>query len=247
LRPADLVLDGNSNLYVASLAGGQFTYNSDTVGYVVRVRPSGLRAAAEPNVLKAADAALLRELASPNYVHRIHAQQELVRRGEKPAVVAALRRAIGDAKLRADARAAAIFTLKQIQGAKANAALVSLATTADPRVRETALRALADRADQLQGVAPALFVKALADADPQIQVQAIRGLVRLGARDEAVSLLPLVGSADQAISHLAINALVSLDASSVALGALDGAPAIRTGALRALAQMYEPAARLLNW
>jgi len=240
LRPADLVLDGNSNLYVASLAGGQFTYNSDTVGYVVRVRPSGLRAAAEPIVSKATDAALLRALASPNYVQRIHAQQELARRGEKPAVVAALRRAIGDTKLRADARAAAIFTLKQLQGAKANATLVSATTAADPRVRETALRALADRVDQLQGVAPALFVKALHDTDPQIQVQAIRGLVRLGARDQAPSLLPLVGNADQAISHLAINALVSLDASNVALAAVDSAPAVRAGALRALAQMYEP-------
>ncbi|HKP16553.1 MAG TPA: PVC-type heme-binding CxxCH protein, partial [Gemmatimonadaceae bacterium] len=243
LRPADLSLDGNSNLYVASLAGGQFTYNTDTVGYVVRMRPSALAAAAmarEPNVFRATDAVLLRQLASPNYVHRMHAQQELVRRGEKPAVVAGLRRAIGDAKLRADARAAAIFTLKQIQGAKANAVLVSAAGDADARVRETALRALADRTDQLQGVAPALFVKALGDADPQIQVQAIRGLVRLGARDQAASLLPLASSSDQGLAHLAINALVSLGASNVALGALDNA-SYRAGALRALARMYDPA------
>ena len=40
LRPADVVLDGNSNLYVSSLAGGQFTYIGDSVGYVVQVRPS---------------------------------------------------------------------------------------------------------------------------------------------------------------------------------------------------------------
>ena len=172
-------------------------------------------------------------------MHRVHAQQELVRRGEKPAVVAGLRRAIGDAKLRADARAAAIFTLKQIQGAKANAVLVSASSAADPRVRETALRALADRTDQLQGVAPALFVKALADSDPQIQVQAIHGLVRLGARDQAASLLPLASSSDQGLAHLAVNALASLGASNVALAALDNA-AYRAGALRALAKMYEP-------
>jgi len=241
LRPADLALDGNSNLYVASLAGGQFTYNSDTVGYVVRVRPSGVSAAREPNVFKATDAALLRQLASANSVHRLHAQQELLRRGAKPAVVAALRRTIGDAKQRADVRAAAIFTLKQLQGTKANATLVSAAAAADARVRETALRALADRTDQLQGVAPALFVNALRDSDPQIQIQALRGLVRLGARDQAASILPLVASSDQGISHLAIHALVALDAPNVALAALDSAPAMRAGALRALAQMYEPA------
>ena len=57
LRPADLTLDGNSNLYVASLAGGQFTYNTDTVGYVVRMRPSAATAAREPNVSRATDAA----------------------------------------------------------------------------------------------------------------------------------------------------------------------------------------------
>ena len=241
LRPADLALDGNSNLYVASLAGGQFTYNSDTVGYVVRVRPSGVSAAREPNVFKATDAALLRQLASANSVHRLHAQQELLRRGAKPAVVAALRRTIGDAKQRADVRAAAIFTLKQLQGTKANATLVSAAAAADARVRETALRALADRTDQLQGVAPALFVNALRDSDPQIQIQALRGVVRLGARDQAASILPLVASSDQGISHLAIHALVALDAPNVALAALDSAPAMRAGALRALAQMYEPA------
>ena len=241
LRPADLALDGNSNLYVASLAGGQFTYNSDTVGYVVRVRPSSANAPREPNVFKATDAVLLRELASPNAVHRIHAQQELLRRGAKPATVAALRRAVADEKLRADARAAAMFTLKQLQGQKANDALARAAASPDARIRETALRVLADRGDQLQGVAPALFVKALTDADPQVQVQGLRGLVRLGARDQASSILPLTASSDQGIAHLAVNALVSLRASDVALAALDGVPAQRTGALRVLAQLYEPA------
>jgi putative membrane-bound dehydrogenase-like protein len=240
LRPSDIVLDANSNMYVASLAGGQFTYNSDTVGYVVRVRPSGITAAREPNVFKATDAALLRELASPYAVRRLHAQQELLRRGDKPAVAAALRRTIADDKQRADARAAAIFTLKQLEGQKANTLLVSTATATDPRVRETALRALADRVDQFQGVAPALFVNALRDADPQVQVQAMRGIVRLGARDQAASLVPLTVSADQAISHLAIRSLVALDASNVAIAALD-APATRAGALRVLEQLYEPA------
>jgi putative membrane-bound dehydrogenase-like protein len=241
LRPADLVLDGNSNLYVASLAGGQFTYNSDTVGYVVRVRPSSANAAREPNVFRATDAALLTQLASPNSVRRLHAQQELLRRGAKPAIVAALRRSVGDEKLRADARAAAMFTLKQLQGQKANDVLVRAAASSDARIRETALRVLADRTDQLQGVSPALYVKALADADPQVQIQGLRGLVRLGARDAAASILPLTASSDQGLAHLAVSALVSLDASDAALKALDGSPAQRAGALRVLAQLYQPA------
>jgi len=118
---------------------------------------------------------------------------------------------------------------------------VKAASDADARVRETALRALVDRTDQLQGATPALYVKALGDADAQVQVQGIRGLVRLGARDAAASILPLVGSADQGIAHLAVNALVALGASSTALKGIDGTPAVRTGALRALAQMYDEA------
>jgi hypothetical protein len=74
-----------------------------------------------------------------------------------------------------------------------------------------------------------------------VQVQAIRGLVRLGAHDQADAILPLTGSADQGISHLAVNALVSLGASSTALKGIDGSPEVRAGALRALAQMYDAA------
>jgi putative membrane-bound dehydrogenase-like protein len=239
LRPSDHVLDGSSNLYVTSLAGGQFTYNTDTVGYVVQVRPSGLARSRESSVFKATDAALLRELGSGNAVHRLHAQQELLRRGTKPAIVASLRQAIADRRRSADVRAAAIFTLKQLQGQKANDALVRAAAATDVRVRETALRALADRTDQLQGVAPALFVNALSDPDAQVQVEGIRGLVRLGARDAASALVPLTASSDQGISHLAINALASLGARDAALAGLDGPPAVRAGALRALAQMYD--------
>ncbi|MEP7000225.1 MAG: PVC-type heme-binding CxxCH protein [bacterium] len=241
LRPSDITLDASSNLYVSSLAGGQFTYNSDTVGYIVQVRPTTGTLSREAPVSAATDGALLTALGSPNAVHRVHAQQELLRRGAPDATVRSLRQAIADANRSVDARVAAIFTLKQMIGANANDALTQAATATDARVRETALRALADRTDQLRGVTSAIFVKALGDADPQVQVQAIRGLVRMGARDAADALVPLVGSSDQGLAHLAQNALASLDATDAALKGVDGAPAVRDGALRALALMYEPA------
>jgi putative membrane-bound dehydrogenase-like protein len=240
-RPADLTLDGNSNLYVTSLAGGQFMYVGDTVGYVVQVRASAGTPSREASVFKATDAALLAALGSGNALRRLHAQQELLRRSASDATVRSLRSAIADNARSADARAAAIFTLKQLVGAKANDALTQAATAADPRVRETALRALVDRTDQLEGVTSAIFVKALDDADPQVQVQAIHGLVRLGARDAAVALVPLTGNSDQALSHLAIHALASLDASDAALKGIDGTPDVRAGSLRAIALMHEPA------
>ena len=240
-RPSDVTLDGSSNLYVSSLAGGTFTYNSDTVGYVVQVRPAGVSPQREAPVSKATTAALLAALGSGNAVHRMHAQQELLRRGAPVATVRALRQTIADATRSAEARAEAIFTLKQMVGAGANDALVQASRATDPRVRETALHALADRTDQLKGVPAELFVKALADTDGQVQIQAIRGIVRLDARNAAGALVPLAGSGDQALAHLAQNALASLHASDAAAKALDAPPAIRDGVLRAMALMHEPA------
>jgi putative membrane-bound dehydrogenase-like protein len=240
MRPSDLALDGSSNLYVTSLAGGTFTYaNSDTVGYVVQVRPPNLVPVREASVFTATDASLLSTLGSPNALHRLHASEELVRRPVTDAMVRGLRQMIGDASKSADSRAAAIFTLKQVQGTKANDALLQAASAPDVRVRETALRMLVDRTDQLQGVTPALYVKALADADGQVQVQGIRGLVRLGARDAAPSLVPLTGSTDQGLAHLAVNALVSLGATDAAVKGIDASPTVRVGVLRALAQMHD--------
>ena len=153
----------SSNLYVASLAGGQFTYNTDTVGYVVQVRPPTDDAVARGvGVQGDRRRAPHRSSRRGTRVHRLHAQQELLRRGAKPAVVAALRRTIADEQASADARAAAIFTLKQLQGSEGERrARAAPRASTDARVRETALRALADRTDQLQGVSPALYVKAL--------------------------------------------------------------------------------------
>ena len=240
MRPSDLALDGSSNLYVSSLAGGTFNYtNSDTVGYVVQVRPPNLVPLREASVFTATNAALLSTLGSPNAIHRLHASEELVRRPATDAMIRSLRALVADAAKPAYVRAAGMFTLKQVQGAKANDALLDAAGSPDARVRETALRMLIDRADQLQGVTSALYVKALSDADGQVQVQGIRGLVRLGARDAAPSLVPLTGSSDQGLAHLAVNALVSLGATDAAIRGIDGAPAVRVGSLRALSQMHD--------
>ena len=239
LRPSDLALDGSSNLYVSSLAGGTFTYNSDTVGYVVQVRPPNLATVREASLSTLAEPALVTALGSPRALHRLHASEELVRRPVADATIRALRQLIGDASRTADARAAAIFVLKQVQGAKANDALTQVAGSPDARVRETALRALADRTDQLQGVSPALYVKALSDADGQVQVQGLRGLVRLGARDAAAAIVPLTGSTDQGLAHLAVNALVTLGATDAAVKGIEASPAVRVGVLRALSQMHD--------
>jgi glucose/arabinose dehydrogenase len=242
LRPADLVMDGSSNLYVASLAGGQFTYNSDTVGYVVRVSHGAAPRTEVPRVATLTDAQLVSTVASSNAIHRLHAQQELLRRLPNAATLNALRQATSDSRTSAEARVAAIFTLAQIPGADAHASLRDAAGARDPRVRAAALRALTDRREQLAGVPSSLFAAALADTSGHVRAQAITSVVRLGARDLARHIVPLTASNDSALQHLAVNAVATLQARDVALGAVDAGPSpVRVGALRALAKMHDAA------
>ena len=107
-------------------------------------------------------------------------------------------------------------------------------------MRALALRALADRKDQLDGVDPEVFVAALSDPDDPVKIQAINGLVRLGAVEAAGSLIPLTASPDQGLAHLAVGAVARLGAREAALAAVDTASTdVRDGALRALAMMHE--------
>jgi hypothetical protein len=238
-HPTDMVMDGRSNMYVSSLSGGVFRYIGDSVGYIVRITPTGKTAAAAPKVAGASESDLLALLASPNAEHRLQAQRELLRRGRSATATRALEQQIADAKQPAYARVAAMFTLAQLDGVASHAALQRAAQTS--ALRALALRALTDRRDQTADLSPAFFVKALADADPDVKVQAITSLVRLGATNSADAIAPLMGNADPVIAHLATNALVTLDARDAALKALDtGAPAVKTGALRALERMHSP-------
>jgi len=240
-HPADMAMDGQSNMFVASLAGGEYTYEGDSVGFVVRVSPVRSSVSAPPNIPTLSDVALRTLLASGNAEYRLHAQHEMLRRGERPGVVSGLTSLSGNALRPAYARVAAIYTLRQLVGARSHAALRTAAMSGDPLVRASALRALTDDTKQLAALDPALFVAALADSNVRVQIAAVTALVRLNAGSAAANILPLTAHADATLAHLAINALVSLNASGAALTALNGTdPAVRAGALRALQGMYEP-------
>ena len=237
-RPTDIAIDGASRLYAASWKGGQYRYGGEQIGYIARLTHPGTTASQVPDLKGASDARLVELVTSANQVHRRFAQHELVRRGATPDRVALVeKRVLGAGPL--PARVSAIFTLKQLAGAGANRVLVQAA--ADPAVREFALRALADRREELTDVPKALFVQSLGDPNPRVQLQAITGLKRLGAVDAAKAILPLTASTDLVVPHVAIDALVSLGASEAALGVLTSAntsPAVTTGALRVLQQIH---------
>ena len=237
-RPTDMAMDGSSHMYVSSLSGGQFRYIGDSVGYIVRIANTAKPAAAPPRIAGASAADLIAALSNASNDVRLAAQRELLRTGPSAATTAGLERIIFDEKASADSRTAALFTLEQLDGGRSHAALWRAEKV--PVLRAVALRALTDRRDQSAGLTAAPFVAALKDADPDVRVQAITSLVRLGATGSASALIPLLADADPAISHLARQALVTLDARDVALRALDtGSPAVQAGALQSLERMHD--------
>ncbi|AHG93169.1 hypothetical protein J421_5634 (plasmid) [Gemmatirosa kalamazoonensis] len=238
----DIAMDDRSHLYVGSLIGGVFNYAGDTVGAIVRVSFPGKTPSKPPTWASASVAQLVDAIVSDNAVHRIWAQQELARRGASAATVTRLGQLAGDRARPAYARASAIFALKRLAGERANPTLVRLAD--DPVVREVALRALTDDRTHVANVPVNLFVQALQDTSYFVRVQGLNGLVRLGARDRAQAIVPLLTSPDSALAHLAVQSLAALGARDVALAALTAAgssPALRTRARMVLQQLHDSA------
>ncbi len=163
----------------------------------------------------------------------MHVQREFIRRatgGQRVEVLERLWHIVNWPKAIPSSKIAALFTIKQMEGAEANARLVELAMN-NGQLREYALRAMTDRLAEMKGVPTRLFRDMLRDDSPRVQAAALIGLSRLaqaGAIDDgqatALSILNAVGSfrsaeskvahdsADPArvIPHLAIRALRDL-------------------------------------
>jgi len=231
-RVTGLDVDGSGRLYAASWKGGEFSYKGPNIGFVVRLSAKGATAAPFPDLKKASDADLLVHLASDSHVLRFRAQREILRRGPAGAFAEGLEALASGGAGRA-AKAAAIFTLKQLLGAKAAPALLRLAAKAE--VREFALRALADRMRERDGVPTAPFLSGLADADPRVRAAAATALGRLGRAEAGPALVKAAADADPVVAHLAMRALEALGAAKACLDALGPTltPEAR-GALRAL-------------
>jgi len=241
-RAIDMAMDDQSHLYVASLIGGVFNYAGDTVGAIVRVSFPGKKAESALHPATRTDAQLLDALVSANAVHRLWAQRELVHRGPKGPTLARLQQLVLERKRPADARASAMFTFKLLAGARANATIQRVA--AEPVMREVALRTLVDDKRQLANVPVALYVAALTDTSYGVRTQGLNGLVRMGAKDRAEAIVPLLTSSDSALAHLAVQSLVALGARDVALNVLTAAgssPELRTRARFVLQQLHDDA------
>lgn len=222
----DLDVDGSGRLYLSAWDGAGYS-GSPNKGFVVRAIPKDWKYKAFPNVKKESVKGLTALLKSNSAVARLTAQQELLVRPAKDAAKASWGVA-ADESLPLYARAAGIFTYAQAAGESGIANLVKL--TSDEKVKEFALRALADRKTAVKTVPVEPFLKGINDADSRVQAAAIIGLGRLG-REEAIPALLKVkvpasfiapakdtegphATPNSAIipAHLAVRSLVSLNA-----------------------------------
>ncbi len=243
--PTDADVDGRGRIFISSWFGGGFTYKDEHVGLVVQLRPKDDAAPPFPNLAKLSDDQLVQQLQSPSHVLRLHAQLQILRRGDKRVF---RERLLDLARSNApvDQRVAAVFTYKQLRGAKANTQLATLID--DPQIREFAIRALTDRLSQLQDVPLDRLTKALRDSNPRVRLSSVIGLGRLGDLSAAPGILTLARStngqpdatentSDRALNHAAIKALARLRAVDVCLQALGGTD--NEEALKALREMHD--------
>jgi len=240
-RPTGIDEDGEGNIYVASWAGATFNYVGPNVGYIVRTRPSGYKAPPFPNLKKTSDAQLLKYLASPSAVWRLHIQREILRRGPNDLFRKGLDKLARSGGNSLAVRVAAIFTLQQLFGAGAQGDLLELA--GKDALRPYAMAALSEHKDEAAGIPTKFFTEALSDTNLSVRLQAVIALNRLGRSEAAKDILPLTADADPAISHVAFRALVALDAANVCLQTLrqTNNPKLIPGALRVLRNLHEPA------
>lgn len=186
-RAIDIDVDGFSRLYIADWRGGGYNFSGPgkPVGMIQRATYPGGTAANYEDPAKAADEKLATLLGSESTVQRLEASREIIKRGGKPAFANGIMALAKDAGKSVNIRTAAVFTFAQLYGNSGVKHLVPLAD--DAALREAVLRAMADIP---QAALPKdLYVKSLVDADQRVIVQALNGLLRMGAEDAAPAIL----------------------------------------------------------
>jgi putative membrane-bound dehydrogenase-like protein len=263
-RATGMDLDALGNLYIASWWSGEASvYVGPHVGFVARVTPVPEPIPSGKNLLDADTTVqlfskirelslteLIKLLREPQAMIRFHVQGELLRRGPSVESTEALETVVADRTWPLSGRVAALFALKQLDGERAHPKLIQALD--DETIREFAIRALGDRRSQLAGVTTELLLPYLNDPNPRVVTQAVIALGRLGDPAAANWLLPLaersmverpdpaVPDAQAVIPHLAVQAMVRLQAIDACLAGLDGDD--WRSALRALRQMHHSTA-----
>lgn len=245
-RPTDIDVDGSGRMLISSWKNGMFNYDGPNIGFVAQLVPRDFRTVPFPQVAELGLTELVSMLDANNMQYRQHAQLEILRRGPSAAASLALEKLCLNSEASPAGRAAAIYTLKQLNGSKSHPILLKLLE--DPILSCVALRALIDRLGEIRDLPSEPFLQALKSDDPVVRAQAVICIGRLGRKELAAALLPLTSRPGElpphhqpdparVIPHLAIQALRELRADETCLAALSGPD--RPGALLALRGMHD--------
>ncbi len=261
-RSTDIDVDARGFAYVSSWKGpATFNWGGPEHGYIVRIAPKGHVAPKATDFAKATDAELVKLLESPSYRTRLEAQRTLIGRGLKQDSIAGIQAIAKNAKAPAAVRVAALYTLKQGLGAKANETIAALVS--DATMGAFALRALTDREDQEANVPAAPLVAALKSEDARTRKEAVISLARLhgltgiwadnetpvpqkvdtaNLTQHIAAIAPLLGDNDAVIAHTVMQVLRQLSASDACFAILDNAQSstpLRNGALMTLRGIHD--------
>lgn len=250
----DVDVDASGRLYLSAWDGAGYS-GSPSKGFIVRAVPKDWKYKAFPVVKKLSVKELITIMKSGSGVARLDAQQELITRPAKQSADAAWKLTM-DKKAPLYARVAGMYAYEQITGASGIANLVKL--SAEPEMKEFALRALTDRKGTLKDVPTEPFLTAMKDVSPRVQLAAEIGLGRLERAETAQALLQVkvpssfvapakdvegphaTPNADIILPHIAVRSLVKLNAVDACVNAIGTENS--TIALWALRYMHEPAA-----
>lgn len=235
-RPTDIDVDGSGRMYVSSWKNGKFSYSGPDVGFVAQITPIDYTPKPFPDLNESSDQQLIEYLAHPSAVYRLHSQWEFLRRKVSPESLSQLMMLARSPDTPVYGRVAAIYTLKQAIPA-ANAMLIQ--ALKDSVVREYAIRAITDRATQMEGLNKELFLNLLQDENPRVQGQSLIALGRLGDPTAGEYILPLTLRSEEypkpteeplykqadpgrVLPHLAVRALQASNAHKACLDAIGG-------------------------
>ncbi|HSI77367.1 MAG TPA: hypothetical protein VK957_15815 [Lunatimonas sp.] len=248
----DLDVDASGRMYMAAWDGAGYSGNPSK-GFVVRAVPKGWEYEAFPNLKRASLKDLTQLMSSGSATARLYAQQELITRPAKRASDAAWKM-VKDAKQPLFARVAALYAFTQINEVKAIEKFQELYKDAD--LREHVIRAMTDRKVLAAAVPADFLIESLNSSSPRIKSAAIIAMGRSDNAELAKELIKVnvpesfmapvwqeegphaTPNAEIVHPHLAVRALVNLNASEVCLSEVGGNNS--TIALWALRYMHAP-------
>lgn len=241
----DVDIDGAGVMYITAWDGAGYSGSPDR-GYVLRVVPDDFVYEYPGDLKNRSDKQLVKLLRSPNAKLRQEAQYLLLNRPLKSKTISSVWKLAHNASLDLEIRVAALFTFAQMMEEDGVDYLIK--ATDDPALQEFAIRALTDRKEWIDRVPYEILEEGFQSDDPRVQAAAIIGKGRLGDPDAISPLLevpvpssfraPALGeegphatpNSEIVIPHLAVRALVNMEAIEETVEALDD-PARREMAL----------------